>query len=434
MITGQRVRARAAGIYFGWWIVAGAGLIQVLQSGLLMQAYGVYVPLLRDEFGWSATALAVAFSLLRVESGLLGPLQGWMLDRWGPRTVIGIGMVILGLGFMAFSQINSLATFYAVFLFMAIGASMGGFMSLTTTVVNWFERRRAQALSFTQIGSSMGGMTVPLVAFAMVELGWRTTAFASGVIVLVIGFPLSRIMRHTPEQYGYLPDGISYEQKADRDALRIRASGSGGIEESLDFTARQALRTRAFWLLGIGHALAVVVVSAVTVYLVVHLNEGLGFSLGRAASIVALLTAITAVGQVLGGFLGDRFSKRLICTIAMFGHAFGLLALAYANSMFWVVVFTTSHGLAWGLRGPLLHAIRADYFGRASFGQITGFSSMIIMSGTIAGPIIAGLMADHFGNYKYGFTVLALMAALGSIFIILSTRPTHPSANRRSAP
>ncbi len=424
------MQLRAQGVFFGWYIVAGAGMIQLLQNGLLMQAYGAYIPLLRDEFGWSSAALAAAFSLQRVESGLLGPLQGWMLDRWGPRKVIALGTVIFGLGFMVFSQINSLTTFYVAFIIMAVGASLSGFMSLTTTIVNWFEKRRALAISLTQVGMSAGGMAVPLVALALVQFGWRTTSFASGVIVLAVGLPLARIMRQTPEEHGLLPDGATPAEQAHQDALRVAADG--GVIASSDFTARQAVRTRAFWFIGFGHALAVLVVSAVMVHLVTHLNEGLGLSLGRASAIVAFMTAVTAVGQVIGGFLGDRFNKRLICTIAMFGHAFGLLALAYATSLVWVIVFSLSHGLAWGMRGPLMQAIRADYFGRSSFGQIMGFSSMITMLGMTSGPIIAGLMADHFGNYQYGFTVLAIMAGCGSVFFIFATKPTPPAEKRRA--
>lgn len=426
MITGAQVRKRASGVFFGWWIVAGAGLIQLLQNGLLMQAYGTYVPLLRDEFGWSSTALAAAFSLQRVESGLLGPLQGWMLLRWGPRTIIGVGIVIFGLGFMALSQINSLTTFYLAFVFMSIGASLSGFMSLTSTIVQWFQKRRSLAISLTQVGMSLGGMAVPLVAFALVSFGWRTTAALSGVIVLVVGLPLSRLMRNSPEEYGMLPDGISPAEQASRNGTSVAAAGGGVVEDETEFTARQAMRTRAFWFIGFGHASAVLVVSAVMVHLVAHLNEGMGFSLGRASAIVAFMTAVTAIAQVVGGFLGDRFNKRLIATIAMFGHSAGLLALAWGGSLFWVIAFTLLHGLGWGMRGPLMQAIRADYFGRKSFAQIMGFSSMITMIGMMSGPIIAGLMRDRFGNYEYGFTVLAIMAGLGSIFFVLASKPVKP--------
>jgi sugar phosphate permease len=421
----QQVRTRTSGLFYGWYIVGAAALIQVLQNGLLTQGYGTYIPILREEFGWSSAALAAAFSLQRVESGLLGPLQGWMLDRWGPQRVITVGLVIVGLGFMAFSQINSLLTFYLAFLTMAIGSSLAGFMSLATTMVNWFERRRSTAISFTEAGMSVGGMLVPLLAVSLVTFGWRTTSFASGVIILVVGLPLSRVIRHRPEDMGLLPDGDSPEVVAARDAAL--AAANGGTITRRSFTARQALRTRAFWFIGFGHATALLVVSSVMVHLVVHLNEGMGFSLGRAALIVSFMTGVTMVGQITGGLLGDRFNKRLICVIAMFGHALGLLALAWGSSLVTVLLFAILHGTAWGMRGPLMQAIRADYFGRAAFGKIVGFSSLITMIGMVSGPIVAGVLADRFGNYQIGFTVLAVAAAMGSLFFVFATRPTLPA-------
>lgn len=429
MISAEQVRTRAQGVFYGWWIVSAAAGLQILQNGLLMQAYGTYVPVLQEEFGWSSTALAAAFSLQRVETGLLGPLQGWLLDRWGPRTVIRVGIIIFGLGFMAFSQVDSLTTFYLAFMFMAIGATLGGFMSLTTTLVNWFEKRRAMAISFTQVGMSIGGLLIPLVAWSLVRFGWSVTAFASGVIIILVGLPLAQVMRHTPEQYGMLPDGMTPAEQARLDEVRARAVGSA--DERFDFTPRQAMRTRAFWFISFGHALATMIVSAVTVHLVVHLNEDMGFTLSGAATIVALMTAITLAGQLVGGFLGDRFDKRKIATLAMFGHASGMLVLAWGDSLIWAVGFAVLHGVAWGMRGPLMQAIRADYFGRKSFGQIMGFSSLIVMTGMMSGPIIAGLMRDHYGNYHYGFTLLAILAAFGSIFFFFGTKPTPPAEKRR---
>ncbi|MDQ3396362.1 MAG: MFS transporter, partial [Deinococcota bacterium] len=118
---------------------------------------------------------------------------------------------------------------------------------------------------------------------------------------------------------------------------------------------------------------------------------------------------------------------RIIATVAMFGHASALLALAYAPSSFWVVFFAIVHGIAWGARGPLMQAIRADYFGRRYFATIMGTSSLIVMLGMVAGPLIAGYMADRFGNYQLGFTILAGLAAFGSIFFILAKEPSVPS-------
>jgi sugar phosphate permease len=426
MIAAARVRRRAQGVFFGWWIVAAAAGMQALQTVLLMQAFGAYAAVLRDEFGWSKTALAGAASLQRVESGLLGPPQGWLLQRFGSRAVMRVGIVILALGFFLFSRVDSLTTFYLTFLLMAIGASLSGFMSLTTLVVQWFERRRATAMAFMQTGMSIGGIIVPLVAWSLVALGWRTTAVLSGIVVLVVGLPLVQLMRDEPEAYGMQPDGRRPEE------IAPGGSAPAAAPERAEFTPRQALRTRAFWFIGFGHALAVLVVSALMVHLVVYLKEDMGFTVTGAAAIVSIMTAITMAAQIGGGYLGDRIEKRKIATVAMFGHALGLFALAWGGSLYWVLAFTLLHGAAWGVRGPLMQAMRADYFGRRSFGVIMGFSSMVVMFGNVAGPLIAGVMADQAGSYRSGFTILAALAGLGSIFFAFATKPAPPTAKRRA--
>lgn len=397
-----------------------------------MQAYGAYVPILREEFAWSSTALAGGFSLQRILAGLLGPAQGWLLDRFGPRNVMRVGMTCFGTGFILLSQINSLLTFYLVLVLVAFGFSLGGFMSVTTAVVNWFERRRATAMGIMQTGGSIGGLLVPAVAWSLATNGWRTTAIISGLIILLVGLPLTQLMRSRPEDYGERPDGdgpVGSEEPPD-------PSGADRTQpeqmQYLEFTVKQAIRTRAFWCISLGHALAMVVVSAVMVHLIVHLNDGLGYSLETAALFVSLMTAITMTGQLTGGYLGDKFDKRRMAALAMLGHAVGLIVLAYASNLVMVLIFTVAHGLAWGMRGPLMQAIRADYFGRRSFARIMGFSMMIVMLGQTGGPLVAGLMADRFGNYQLGFTVLGLMAGVGSVFFLLATKPEPPGP--RSVP
>jgi MFS family permease len=396
----------------------------MLQAGLLQQAYGAYVSVLLDQFGWSKTALSFGYSLQPVQSGLLGPVQGWMIDHWGPRRVMRTGMLMFGSGFILFSRIDSLLQFYGVFILMAVGSSLAGFMSITTTLVQWFERRRATAMSLSQTGMSIGGMLVPVVAWSLATYGWRQTAFVSGIIILVAGLPLTQVMRTNPEQYGLHPDGVA---TADLIAEPDEATGPArDVATRVDFTAREALRTRAFWLISFGHGSALLVVSAVMVHLILDLEQSRGFSLGEAATVVAVLTLVTALGQIAGGLLGDRFQKRKIAALAMFGHSAGLLALAWGGAFFWLIVFIFAHGIAWGMRGPLMQAMRADYFGRRNFGTIMGFSSLVINVGMVSGPLIAGGMADRFGNYQYGFTLLAIFAALGSIFFIFATPPPPP--------
>ena len=164
--------------FYGWWIVAAGSGIQIMFAGLLMQAFGAYAVVLREEIGWSRALVSGAFSLARAESGFLGPLQGWMLDRFGPPAIMRVGLVIFGVGFMLFSQLNSPLTFYLTFFVISVGSSLGGPMAITVSIVNWFERRRATALGISQVGFAIGGLLVPLTVLAIEGWGWRWTAFA----------------------------------------------------------------------------------------------------------------------------------------------------------------------------------------------------------------------------------------------------------------
>ena len=407
-------------IFYGWWIVGAGFGLEVLIGALVFHAYGAYVVLLREEFGWSKTMLSAAFSMARAESGILGPVQGWLTDRFGPRALIRVGMVIFGVGFMLLSRINSPLTFFLAFFVIALGSSLGGYLPIGVAVVAWFRRRRALALSLSATGMAVGGLLTPLVVMALTRFGWRWTAFLSGVLILLVGVPIAQVVRHRPEPYGYQPDGDTHPPAR-------AAGGSGGPVTAraaeANFTARAAVRTPAFWCISLGHGAALLVVSAVLVHMVVHVTERLGYSLGQAATVVALMTVMQLVGQVGGGWAGDRFNKRAIASGCMVAHAGALLLLAWATAFWMVAAFAVLHGLAWGMRGPLMSAIRADYFGSAAFGTITGISSMIVMMGMMAGPLIAGILADRTGSYTMGFEILAGLAGIGSMFFVLAERP-----------
>jgi sugar phosphate permease len=415
---------RAGRVFYGWWIVAAGFGLEVLIGALLFHAYGAYVVLLREEFGWSRTMLSAAFAMARAESAVLGPLQGWLTDRLGPRALIRAGMVVFGVGFMLFSLVGSPLTFFLTFFLMAVGAGLGGYLPITVAIVNWFRRRRALALSLSAIGSAVGGLLTPLVVLALTRLGWRGTAFLSGVVILLLGVPGAQVMRHRPEAYGEWPDGES--PAAPGPAGGGDRAAREPARAPVDFTPREALRTRAFWLISLGHGSALLVVSAVLVHMVAHLTERLGYSLAQASTVVALLTVTQIVGHLGGGWAGDRFSKRAIAVACMAGHAGGLVLLAMASASWMVVAFAVLHGLAWGARGPLMAAIRADYFGSAAFGTISGASSVVVMLGMIGGPLVAGILADRTGSYRSGFILLAGLAFLGSVFFLLGKRPPPP--------
>jgi MFS family permease len=178
--------------------------------------------------------------------------------------------------------------------------------------------------------------------------------------------------------------------------------------------------------------MALFTVGAVSLHLIPHIIESVGVSVTTASGAVVVMTIFNILGQLGGGFLGDRVSKRLLAAAAMLVHSVALLILAYATTLLPVYIFAVLHGTAWGVRGPMMTTIRADYFGRASFATIMGFSSLIVMVGMTSGPLIAGFLADIFDGYRVGFIVIAAITGMGSLFFVLALPPKPPERISRS--
>jgi MFS family permease len=416
-------RKRFQGIFLGWWTVAITCVLTAINQGLLNQGFTLYVLPLQDEFHWSKAMVSSGYSLNNIETGLLDPVGGWLTDRFGPRRVVAIGVLILGAGFIILSSVHSIPMFYCAFLVMAAGASLSGFLPLSVAVLKWFVRKRGLALGIAQAGGGLAGLIVPLVAWSITTHGWRLTALVSAFIIWGIGIPLSMLLKQAPEKYGLLPDGdkpsVVQEKQTDT---------SSEITAQIDaesFTVREALKTRAFWFIGIGHSLAVFGVSAVSLHLAPHLVLKLGLSLQAAGAVAASLLVTSVVSRILGGYLGDRFNKRVLLVSATLAHVVGLLILAFATNLFQVALFVLIHGMAWGIRGTVQSAIRADYFGRKSIGLILGLGSIIVAVSNVSAPIFAGWLADVRGNYTLAFTITAIVTAAGAFFFGFASKPTR---------
>ena len=410
-------------IFYGWRMVGAACGIQFLLAAFLTQALGLYIAVLSDEMGWSKTTLSGAAALQSVEAAIIGPVLGWIMDRVGPQKMIRLGMVLFSAGLLMLSQVNAVATFYTSAILMAIGASLSGYFPLSVALVQWFEKFRARALSIMSLGLALGGLVVPLMAWSIQTWGWRYTAGGTGLLVLLFGLPMAGMILRRPEDHGEHVDGID-------PALKTVEPGDVPAVPQVEFTAAEAVKTRAFWMLAIGHGLALLVVSAVNVHAITHMKEGLGYSVATASWVILIMTFAQLVGILMGATLGDMFDKRKVAAMCMLAHALGMLCLTFANDMTMLMAFGVFHGVAWGLRGPFMQAIRADYFGRNAIGLILGLSAAIIAVGQIAGPMVAGVLADLTGDYQWGFSLLALLSGLGSLCFILATKPVKPVANQ----
>ena len=401
-----RLRKWQKGIFFGWWVLVAVMLLQVLIAGLFFQSFGVYVPVLLEEFGWSATSISLAVSGRQLLGAFTGPGIGFAIDRFGSQRIIAIGLSLMGFGYLLFSTVGNFVFFVIIQLLMGFAANLSGWLPNTKILVNWFLKRRTMALAFMGVGMGLGGLLSPAVAYFIELYGWRAVSVASGGIML-LGLALLPLLRSSPEAYGLEPEGQA--------ELKVTSEH--------DFTAQEALRTRSFWLLAFGHGLALICVVSIIVHYVTHLSIGLGFSLQLAASLFALVTVMQIVGQLISGFFGDRLSKRWLASIAMLMHGLGIFMLGIGQTTSVIILASILHGLAWGVRGPLMSALRADYFGRKNFGKIMGIADPIVISGALIEPVIAGYSFDAFGSYQTGFGWIALSALMGSACFAFAVKP-----------
>ena len=313
---------------------------------------------------------------------------------------------------------------------MALGASIGGHLVTTTVINNWFRRKRTLAMSLALTGVGLGGIIViPLLVWVRDSFGWREAAIGGGFTVWVFAVPIVAAMRWAPEQYGALPDGDPPDQVREAEATGQRPRGGGDI----DFTLGEAVRTRAFWLLGISHGMALLPVVAVSVHQFAHMEQGIGLAPSSAALVVTVMSALIIAGRLIGGLLGDLWDKRYVFVIGVGGAAVSLAIFALATVLWQAMLYGVLFGVSWGVRGPTINAMRGEYFGRASFGKITGTSNLILMSFSIFGPLFAGVMADALGDYKVAFLVCAGISVFGILTALAIRPPPLPPRLARAA-
>ena len=423
--AGGRVRIRKP--FYGWWIVLASLAFHGLSGAAFSFTFGQYLLKIEDEFGWSNFAISGTYSASLFLAGVLSPLHGWLLDHLSPRSLMMAGIAVFGVGFALLSFTETFAFFFIVIMLMSVGSNLSGWLTLTTVTTRLFRRKRSFALGISSTGIGLAGILSPIIAWSLDTHGWQATAMGSALAVLAIGIPLSYVLRGYPEDYGMRPDGDAAPPPPAEGAAPARPP------DEEDFTAAEAMRDRSFWFVSLGHGIALIAVFVVLVHLPKHMVEGLGWSATSAQNVVALVTVMAIVGQIGGGYLGDRYNKTRMAALCMLAHAAAMLLLALTSNGALAVGAAVLHGLAWGTRGPLMMSIRADYYGRRHFGQIAGYSNVMVMLGPLAGPTFAGRMEDAFGDYSGAFLAMGLFVGVSSLLFFAARKPPAPRRIRAAA-
>ena len=367
------------------------GVVMVIATVPLFHAMTVWAVALERQFGWSRTQLGLALTLTRVESGLIGPLEGYLVDKVGTRRMVLIGLVILGGAWIFFSRVENLWMFYAAYVLMAVGQGLGSWIPLMTMLNKWFVRRRSSAIGWANVVSRFGALLlVPATAWAVADapgrIGWQMTALILGIGILVLAGPLASLIRNDPKDYGEVPDGE-----------RMRPAASAGSAPSQprqqELSATEApthpglladrLRTRFY----------------------LHGNPRHYDPSGAAHGGLRLFGGVRRTGGVgihrrrhvlpTGGRIRRRPDVQAGRSGLLHDGAGGRGSGAgYFQDPADVLVFGVLFGAGFGGRNPLTVAIRADYFGTANFGKILGFSTVPMNILLLIASPFAGWMYD----------------------------------------
>ncbi|MFC1957404.1 MFS transporter [Chloroflexota bacterium] len=417
-------------IFYGWWVVLAAALMQWYGAGVWFYGFSVIFKAMLNEFGWTRAVTAGAFSLARLEGGLEGPIVGWLIDRIGPRVMAFFGAVVVGIGYVLLSRINSIVMLYVLFGgVIAIGFNAGFSHAGTAAVANWFLKKRTRALGLWTIGAGIGGATlVPALGWLVSQYGWRTTVVIAGIGFWAIVTPLSLVLRHKPEQYGLLPDG-ELPAKEQPSGNGITSGVSSDEEEATDhpdeinFTWKEALGTTSFWLLLLAWGVRAMAMNGIVLHEVAYLTD-IGIPEVAAAAALGGMVAMSIPGRLIFGWLGDRFDKRYVLMATSLLQAAGVFILANVHTIEQVYIFLVVYGFGYGGAIPVYIAMRGEYFGRKSFATIGGFMQLFLIIPTVIGPILAGYVYDVTGSYYNAFIFFMLMYLLGAVILPFAKRPT----------
>lgn len=395
-------------IFYGWWIVLSIALITFWMSGYYW-SFTTFVKPISEEFGWSIFLISLATSFRSVEMGILAPITGILTDRYGPRRVVFFSGFMGGLGFILMSQINSLPMYYFASIVAAIASSGLSQSVLSTAVANWFHKKVGKATGIAIIGYGAGGILMPVVVWLTATYGWRQSFMLLGISTWLTVLPLSLVLRHRPEKYGYLPDGESPEN-----VVSNAVANSLPTAKSPDMSTREALKTATFWLFATMFAIYFMMVSTVTLHIMPRLDNA-GITVATASLLTMSIPLFSVVGRVFFGWLGDILPKKLLLAFVFFMAATGLVFFMVGKELWQFALFTTIFGVAYGGLATLRSAVLRDYFGRTALGSIHGWITAIMTLGSMIGPALAGYIYDRTGDYQIAWIILIVAAITGMI-------------------
>lgn len=401
---------------YRWIIVATCLLVTAITFGA-GYSFGVFLPFWRESFGWSSTVISGAYSLMLFFFTAMGIFAGWGVDRYGPTKTTMAGGFFLSLGLLLTTQVHFVWQLYFAYVLIGTGMS-SAYSPLMTTVSRWFTDRKGLALGIISSGIGVGPLIMaPLAAHIVFNYGWRfcflVMACAAGLTVAAALF-----LKKTPEEEGTL------NQRAMGNSV-IRQSQTRPVEsfsEFSDFSLKEALNTKTFWILGSMFLLVGAGIQMVMAHIVACAVDR-GIPTITAAAMLSTLTGSSVAGRILMGMLSDRIGRKRTLAISVFAEGVAILGLACASSPWMLFALAATLGFGYGGHGTQLPALTGETLGLSHMGAILGAVTFFWGLGGALGTLLAGYAYDITSSYVSAFIVAAAAMLIVTIMTFRLSRP-----------
>lgn len=412
--------------FYGWVNLAVMAVFYIVVT-LMMVAFGVFLPFWVKEFGWGRGMISVAQTITMILSGVAAPLVGIFIFKQGARKAIVVGnlMCVVGLG-----MLGLMTRLWELYLWSGIviglGMSIGGMLAMMTVINNWFVMKRSIALAVSMASMGLSGLVFTPALMSLIHtVGWRRSYMIIAALTFFLCVVLPGILiRNKPEDLGQVPDGPASakpgkQEKADNRYNKL-------YRTPVDFTAREAMRTRCLWLLVAYGTLQFFVSGGLMTHQITFLFD-IGIAPNTAAIAAGLLGAVMSISQLGIGFLGLRFRMHSLAVISMLIAILGFVVLIFTRSLPLVFTYSAILGIAFGIQSIAMGNLFPDYFGRSEFPKIMGFTSPITLIVSGFGAPITGFIRDATGSYIPAFQLSLGILIVAFFCILFAKPPMHPS-------
>ncbi|HET7887430.1 MAG TPA: MFS transporter [Bradyrhizobium sp.] len=404
--------------FFYGWIIIAVTFVSMAIGVNARTAFSLLFPPILGEFGWDRGVTAGAFSFGFVVSAIASPLIGRLMDRFGPRSVMELGVGLMGSGLLL-----APLTREPWHLYLTIGVLVGagsiclGYTGQSLFLPNWFHRRRGLAIGLAFAGVGVGSVTLlPWVQFMIDASGWRAACTAMGLLLLIVLAPINLLLRKRPEDLGLLPDG-------DVEPSPLAPKPVSNVVDpawtSIDWTLARAMATGRFWWIAVGYFAGLYIWYAVQVHQTKYLLD-IGFSPAVAVWSLGAVSTLGIPGQIFLGHLSDRIGREWVWAIGCAGFAIcfaALIALAQIHSLVLIYLMVFAQGaLGYGLTS-VMGAIVVEIFQGRHYGSIFGTIQVAALAGGAVGPWVTGLLHDFTGSYGGAFLIAIGMCALSALAV-----------------